>query len=644
VKKLLAFILLFTAAAFYAQVKDSDAYKNISAIDSIQLRIPELKNFLTEYPSSSLTPRIYYDLSLSYLTIDQTDSAYYYADKFLNMYPADAQLNALNGIAYQFATMMKGLDTALVYSKRAVQIARNTKSRNVGMYLDTEALILYNLGKYDEALADETEAIKGHENEPEYIANLAQIEAAAGKTREALQDAAKVILFTGSDHYVTEFNEWLNKEAKTDAEKIALKTEIADKVYHDILSELTGSEDKADAKTSAAEMYAKLGIRLDSALAWAKEGVNNLKPNSTADDKVKYHTALGVVYIAKGNEDLALKEFNSIKDYAAPNDFSFWTALGNLYENKKEYKAALDAYVSGLTYQQTPEVRSKAEALLEKLHLTKADLDKKIAEKKKEGSEFKPGEFKGKNNGNVVLAELFTGAECNPCQAADVAFDKLSEYFNRKELAILQFHVHIPGPDPLANTTTYGRYTYYGANFGTPTAIFNGTEKIIGGGPRDFASNRFAVYKDIIANDFSKKNPVSLSGKAEFKDSIVNVNLTVKGDADTAALLYITLAEKSIKYTGSNTIDHHIYVARHTILSKMKDGAASDYFDVAAIQKNIRDYLDHADKFPGWRPGFGAVRWHDRPDTINLKNLCVVAWLQDRNTKQVLNAYYMDVE
>src|SRR6185369_16422371 len=47
----------------------------------------------------------------------------------------------------------------------------------------------------------------------------------------------------------------------------------------------------------------------------------------------------------------------------------------------------------------------------------------------------------GKNNRTVVV-ELFTGAECGPCIAADLAFDALAKTFQPSEAILLEYHEH----------------------------------------------------------------------------------------------------------------------------------------------------------------------------------------------------------
>jgi len=89
---------------------------------------------------------------------------------------------------------------------------------------------------------------------------------------------------------------------------------------------------------------------------------------------------------------------------------------------------------------------------------------------------------KGKSE-RAVFMELFTGATCPPCVAADLAFDVLMKSYKASDLVLVQYHMHIPGPDPLTNSDTEARWKYYGkAVRGVPSSIFNGKSKAGGGG------------------------------------------------------------------------------------------------------------------------------------------------------------------
>jgi hypothetical protein len=271
-------------------------------------------------------------------------------------------------------------------------------------------------------------------------------------------------------------------------------------------------------------------------------------------------------------------------------------------------------------------------------------------------SALETGEYKadGKSNGKVIMAELFTGAECPPCVAADMAFDILSEYYPRDVLAILEYHLHIPGPDPLTNPDSYQRYLYYGADYGTPTVFFEGGEKITGGGPKIAALNRYNVYNYSIKKFLNDEPAAKLSGSAKINGKTLDINLSVKpisGKINKTAL-HIAVAEKEVNYTGANGIGKHIFVVRDLVegqqgselsLSEKSDIKRTVNLDTlrSTISKYLTDPTTDASwkqpQFTGWRTDTNTL------SAINDKGLAVIAWLQDSVTKEVLQAYYMDV-
>src|SRR5262249_22902479 len=79
---------------------------------------------------------------------------------------------------------------------------------------------------------------------------------------------------------------------------------------------------------------------------------------------------------------------------------------------------------------------------------------------------------KGKST-RTLLVELFTGTQCRPCVGADIAFDGLGKAYKTSDVVLLQYHVHVPGPDPLTNLDTEARQEYYNED-STPSLYING--------------------------------------------------------------------------------------------------------------------------------------------------------------------------
>ncbi len=647
-KTTILFLFILLTIALFAQNNDLSSYKSATGIKDPVSKIDALKKFITDFPASTYRPRAFLDLTATYLDQNITDSALFYANKYITFYPEDGRLNAWNSAAYLLVRSKKGLDSALAYSQRAVQFARTNKVRGLGMYLDTYAAVLFELGKKQEALDAETEAIKGHENDPEYLIALATYQEGVGKNTEALNSAAKVILLGDLENGLDKFNSWLVKSSFDPKEQIKLKKDIAENQAADFIK-LDNGKDPAATKSTLAAFYAALKINLDTAEFWAKNAVHSINKDSKVEDQIIFHKNLAQVYSAEDKTNETLKELKTVEEYVDPWDSNFWLTLSKCYEKKNDFKNALNACISGLYAYEAPSVKTEVLNILPKLNLKEDDLKNLIEKKQKELTSFKTGKYKSKNNGKVLLAELFTGAECGPCQGADVAFDNLTEYYPRTNLAILEYHLHIPGPDPMTNPDTWKRYVFYGANFGTPTAIFEGKEQITGGGPRFLAANRFNLYKHTLSKYESDKPAIVLSGNAKTKGENINVQVNLKGKVkDPKDVIHVALVEKSVSYTGSNTIDKHRFVVRNLLFSDKGSSITSNKitgtFEVNKIEEGLKSYLDDPTKQPSWRPGFGTPTWRARPDKLDRKNLAVVAWIQNPDTKEILNSIFIDVK
>jgi tetratricopeptide (TPR) repeat protein len=647
-KKIMILLFILLTTVVYTQNKDVETYKNATGIKEPILKIEALKKFTTEFPMSNYSPRAFIEIANNYLDLNKTDSALIFAEKYINFYPLEGRLNPYNNMAYTLIAKKKGLDSALAYSQRAVQYARIKKISNIGMYLDTYAAAEYALGKYKEALDSQMEAIKGHEDDPEYLLSLAIYQDAVGNTKEALNTAANVLLKGDTQSGMDKFTEWLQKIAPDGNSQVQLKKEISERTVNDFFKS-SKEEDKYKSKSTAAVFYSAMMLNLDIAETWAKESVSSINNKTAIEDQIQFHKNLALVYASEEKTITALKELKKVENYVDPWDAGFWLTLGNIYEKQKEYKKALDAYVSGLYAFENPTVKSSAITLLNKMNLKEDDLNKMIEKKQKESTTFKAGKYESKSTGKVLLAELFTGAECGPCQGADVAYDELAEYFPRNSLAILEYHLNIPGPDPMTNPNTFSRYAYYGGNFGTPTAILEGKEMITGGGPRYLASNRFNLYKYALSKYVKQKPKVIISGKAIKKGNDINVNLNLKGKTKNPKdVLHIALIEKTINYTGSNTIDKHRFVVRNLLDSESGTQITSDKisesFDLNKIEEGLKNYLDDPTRQPSWRPAFGPPTWKARTDKLNRDNLAVVAWIQNSESREIINSVFVDIK
>jgi hypothetical protein len=255
---------------------------------------------------------------------------------------------------------------------------------------------------------------------------------------------------------------------------------------------------------------------------------------------------------------------------------------------------------------------------------------------------------KGKSD-KAVFMELFTGATCPPCVAADVAFDVLQKTYKPADLVLIQYHLHIPGPDPLTNPDTAARWTYYADAFpsdvrGVPSAIFNGKPQRGLGGPLEFAEKSYEAAQEIIDPLLEIDAGVKLAVHAVRKGDLIDINVQVeKLTAPGAARkLRILLAEETVRYAGSNKIRFHHNVVRAFpggVEGNSLADAASKHrtsIHISELRGGLNKYLTE------YEANERAFQNPARP--LEMANLRVIAFVQDDATQEILQAVQVEVE
>lgn len=263
---------------------------------------------------------------------------------------------------------------------------------------------------------------------------------------------------------------------------------------------------------------------------------------------------------------------------------------------------------------------------------------------------FTPTKFEGRKDtkaNRAVVMELFTGAQCPPCVAADVAFDALGKSYDAKDLVLIQYHMHIPGPDPMTNKDTIARWDYYSDRFpaairGTPSTLFNGTPKAGGGGGMANAEKKYGEYSSIINPLLEETTPIKLAGRATRAGDKVEIAVDYAGvPTGGEAKLRLLLVEDTVKYVGGNKLRFH-----HAVVRSMPGGAAgtalksatgkqTTQVDVAAVRADLNKYLD--EYAASERPFPTAAR------PLEMTKLQVIALVQDDATGEILHAARFDV-
>jgi len=247
-----------------------------------------------------------------------------------------------------------------------------------------------------------------------------------------------------------------------------------------------------------------------------------------------------------------------------------------------------------------------------------------------------PADWKGK----AVLAEIFTGSECPPCVGADLAFDGLIETYPSKYLVVLEYHLPIPRYDPMMNTATEKRQSFYGIR-STPSAAIDGTQLQPGGGGRAAAETLYGSYKKEIDPRLLTAPDVTISASAVLVGENVKVDCVfskiVKG-----AEYNVVLVQSVEDFKGGNGIKHHKMVVRD-IKTVKPATKASVSFNITESEKSADSYITEWGKTAS-QSRINGSPWPVKQNKIDRSGLKAVVFVQDTNTKQVLNAFVTDVK
>lgn len=279
---------------------------------------------------------------------------------------------------------------------------------------------------------------------------------------------------------------------------------------------------------------------------------------------------------------------------------------------------------------------------------------------------FKPEPFakrRSADDDRVVLMELFTGAQCPPCVAADVGFDGLLKTYRPTEFIALQYHMHIPGPDPMTTEGSQTRGKYYGLR-GTPATYFNGKEGAGGGGGMANSKEKYDQFRGVIEENLYGKKATTIDLKVNRKGDTLQIAAAAKAtsppkqadskkssgevkkdDDDKDAKkddkkdepqlkLRLVLTEESVHYVGGNRLRFHHHVVRAFpggVEGKpLANGACSVNLslDLAEVRSEITEFIAKFAKT-------GAFA--NTPPSLDFKHLALVAFVQDDNDKSVLH-------
>jgi len=561
---------------------------------------------------------------------------------------------AYNGAASTLMDAEVHLTAAAEYADKALaELADDASDRQRVSILQTVAQVRFAEGKNAEAIEYQRQALELSPDSFVAHASLGKYLLAEEEFSEAGRHLAWAALRApDSGDSLDNLRELADNQTANDA---AANEYLATVIGSTADAMLEASDDPDELKITLATSFTTIGVLTDRALAYAEAGVAANGPEAGVDPYVSSRVAYAQVKANMGEYAEALATLEPIASLASSFNVGFHLTRGRSLEALGREDEAIEAYLEGNP--DRSQIRERLEPLWEE-HRTGEDLDAVIEANNEALENWHPDEtFTTPDDwsGKVVLAELFTGAQCGPCAAADVAYDGLIAYYPRAAVAVLENHVHIPGPDPMVNADVVDRLDYYGREIvrGAPTAIIDGTQNLVGGGGKAAGRNRFGVYRWLIDREMDDAPMVEIEIEGVRSGETVEVAATVRprpGLGDVGDLrLRIALAEKLVHYEGSNGIAEHRMVNRKFIggaegFALDADGSVSvqEAIDLAELQDTLLAYLIDFEEDPPERHS-DFEGFTEKKNEIDIEALMLIAFVQNDATREVLQAKVFDL-
>lgn len=259
---------------------------------------------------------------------------------------------------------------------------------------------------------------------------------------------------------------------------------------------------------------------------------------------------------------------------------------------------------------------------------------------------------------------------------ASLAFEAALNRYSRQNYVLLNYHVHIPQPDPMVNPSTLDRQKFYGVR-STPSYFIDGDQDGGGGSAESAGSIYERKVEPAIEKHLTMAPEAAIKLRATRAGDTVKVTAavsTVKSKSDRLRL-QIALVEDVVRYSGENGLRFHEAVVRSMAVAPAtaksaqaagptagSDAAASgstapaappqgfalrpgrggtfEYtFDLVKAEAEARAHLEDFET----NTRKGAYTFRQKKHEIDRGNLSVVAFVQDEATKKILQAVHLKV-
>ena len=378
------------------------------------------------------------------------------------------------------------------------------------------------------------------------------------------------------------------------------------------------------------------------ALEFAEQAKAALPEDATGNRKQSVHVSLAVALLNNDRAAESKELLDAIRNQdGGDSELRFYSAL--VSDKLGDAEGAVDTLIGLWPH---PLATRELERIWNAKHGNLAGLETRLdAEYLKRAPPLAVEPYAGRPDeaaGRVAVAELFTGTSCPPCVAADLAFEALGRAFKRDDLVLLQYHLHVPGPDPLTNGDSESRANYYSVP-GTPVLFVNGKVIAPVGGGRRESENRYNVFRGVVEKELRRNSGLKLELAATRDGDAIAIEANVSDvvqSGEKKLRLRLAIVEEGVRFSGLNGMRLH-----HAVVRAMPGGA--DGLPVTEATLKHKTAVSVAELKASIAEGMASVEkqfaFEFPAKPLELERLGVAAFVQDDATLEVLQSAFVSL-
>jgi hypothetical protein len=366
----------------------------------------------------------------------------------------------------------------------------------------------------------------------------------------------------------------------------------------------------------------------------------DLADNSSESDRQRVTTARGLIDLQSDDaqrQQQALEALHQLRN-ANPFETNVTLGLAAFHERNQQPEEALAMYAELEALPTGAGDMEPVERIWKELGREPEQLENYLDKIYKERAHLfaaaQSDAPRAEGRQHTILGELFTGAMCPPCVAADVATGGLEITFPATDFIMLRYHQHVPGPDPLTVADGEERAAGYYRIEGTPSLFFNGQPIQVMSmyGPITNAAEGYTDLREVVEQLLTQSSDLNITLEASASDGTVNISAAVEGAEEfpDSWRLRLVLAEEEIFFKARNGVRLHEMVVRAMPGGAEGIGAEEGQLKYTGTV-SLDELREQITSFVSQQPGLPA------PPT-DFSHLHVIAFVQDDTNRRILQA------